>query len=65
MNKIDEIKQELDRLDFRVQQAYSNMQACMADGHREGDAMWYSLALDREQERDQYHARIIKALENM
>ena len=62
---IDEIKQELTRLDFQVAQAYSNMKWCQDDQHWEGDTMWYSIALDREQERDQYHQKIIQALESV
>ena len=62
MNTVETIQKEIDRLDFRVEQAYSNMKRCVDDDHREGETMWYSLALDREQERDQYHQKVLTAL---
>ena len=65
MNTVETIQKEIDRLDFRVEQAYSNMKRCRDDDHAEGETMWYSLALDREQERDQYHQRVISALETV
>ena len=62
MNAVETIQKEIDRLDFRVEQAYRNMKACIDDHNPEGDTMWYSIALDREQERDQYHQKVLTAL---
>ena len=65
MPSIEEIEQQLRQHDFGVREAYSHMKRCRDDDHLEGETMWYSIALDREQARDLYHQQLISTLEDM
>ena len=65
MNTIEKIEQQLRQHDFGIEQAYRNMKACIDDHHLEGETMWYSIALDREQARDLYHQQLLAALDSV
>jgi hypothetical protein len=65
MNTIEKIEQQLRQHDFGIEQAYSSMKRCRDDDHLEGETMWYSIALDREQARDLYHQQLLAALDSV
>ena len=59
----DEIITHIEHLEDRIHVAYANMKSCRDDDHLEGEDMWYSIALDREEDLKTYVQQVRNHIE--